>query len=53
MANHGVLAVGADLEQAHTRAVYTEDAAKIYNLALNNGNVKIIDDDIVKYMKER
>ena len=53
MTNHGVLAVGADLEQAHTRAVYTEDAAKIYNLALNNGNVKIIDDDIVKYMKER
>ncbi len=53
MANHGVLAVGKDLEQAHIRAVYTEDAAKIYNLALNNGDVKIIDDEIVTYMKER
>lgn len=53
MANHGVLAVGKDLEQAHIRAVYTEDAAKIYNLALSNGEVKVIDDEIVKYMKER
>ncbi len=53
MANHGVLAVGASLEQAHTRAVYTEDAAKIYSLALNNGDVKVIDDQYVKYMKER
>ena len=47
MANHGVLAVGANLEQAHTRAVYTEDAAKIYSLALNNGDVKVIDDQYV------
>lgn len=53
MANHGVLAVGASLEQAHTRAVYTEDAAKIYSLALNNGDVKVIDDKYVRYMKER
>ncbi len=53
MANHGVLAVGKNLEQAHIRAVYTEDAAKIYSLALNNGEVKVIDDKHVKYMKER
>lgn len=53
MANRGVLAVGASLEQAHTRAVYTEDAAKIYSLALNNGDVKVIDDKYVRYMKER
>lgn len=30
MANHGVAAVGDTLEQAHLRAVYVEDAAKIY-----------------------
>ncbi|MEG2350229.1 MAG: class II aldolase/adducin family protein, partial [Hungatella sp.] len=32
MANHGVLAVGHTLEQAHIRAIYVEDAAKIYSL---------------------
>lgn len=30
MANHGVVAVGETLDQAHLRAVYVEDAAKIY-----------------------
>ena len=53
MANHGVLAVGSNLEQAHIRAVYAEDAAKIYSLALSNGDVKVIDDKYVRYMKER
>lgn len=53
MANHGVLAVGRDLEQAHIRAVYVEDAAKIYSLALSNGAVKVIDSKHVNYMKSR
>lgn len=53
MANHGVLAVGKDLDQAHIRAVYVEDAAKIYSLALNNGSVKIIDSEHVNYMRNR
>jgi L-ribulose-5-phosphate 4-epimerase len=53
MANHGVLAVGENLEQAYTRAVYVEDSAKIYSLALSNGDVRLIDDKYVKYMKER
>ncbi|MDO4328811.1 MAG: class II aldolase/adducin family protein [Lachnospiraceae bacterium] len=53
MANHGVLAVGKDLEQAHIRAVYVEDAAKIYSLALSNGDVKVIDSQHVNYMKNR
>ena len=52
MANHGVLAVGESLEQAHTRAIYTEDAAKIYCLALSNGSVKIISDTYVENMKK-
>ena len=51
MANHGVLAVGENLDQAHIRAVYTEDAAKIYSLALNNGEVQIIDEKYVNVMK--
>lgn len=37
MANHGVVAVGADLDQAYTASVYTEDTAKIYHMALTAG----------------
>ena len=37
MANHGVLEVGDDVQQAHLRAVYVEDAARIYNHALATG----------------
>ncbi len=33
LANHGVLAVGKDMEQAYLRAEYIEDAAKIYGIA--------------------
>lgn len=39
MENHGVLAIGANLDQAHIRAVYTEDAAKICTIARMNGTV--------------
>lgn len=34
LANHGVVAVGNDLAQAHIRAEYVEDAAMIYHHAL-------------------
>lgn len=37
MANHGAVAVGEDLNSAYTNAVYTEDVAKIYHLALSVG----------------
>ena len=37
LANHGVLAVGADLPQAFLRAEYIEDLAKIYTLARQIG----------------
>ncbi len=37
MANHGALAVGDTLERAYTRAVYIEDAAKAYSIALGHG----------------
>lgn len=37
LANHGVLAVGGDLDEARTRAEYIEDAAKIYHHAVALG----------------
>lgn len=37
LANHGVVAVGEDLQAAYINSVYTEDAAKIVLLALAAG----------------
>ncbi len=37
MENHGVVAVGENLEKAYTRATYTEEAAKIYILSKTLG----------------
>ena len=42
LANHGVLAVGQSLEQAYIRAVYVEDAAKIYSLARSAGEPRLV-----------
>jgi L-ribulose-5-phosphate 4-epimerase len=42
LANHGVLAVGQSVDQAHIRAEYVEDAAKIYHYALNAGEIHLI-----------
>lgn len=42
LANHGVVAVGKNLEQAYVRACYIEDAAKIYHTALSVGEPVII-----------
>lgn len=53
MANHGAVAVGASLEEAHLRAVYMEDAAKIYSLALAAGKVQLIPEEAVEAMKAR
>ncbi len=53
LANHGVLAVGANLAQAHIRAIYVEDAAKIYSLAKSNGHVEIIPQEFVQVMLDR
>lgn len=43
MGNHGALAYGDTLERAYTRAVYIEDAAKAYSIALSHGPVKVIE----------
>lgn len=37
LANHGVLAVGKDLQQAYLNAEYIEDVAKIYSIARSVG----------------
>ena len=48
MGNHGAVAYGGTLAQAYTRAVYIEDAAKAYALALSNGPVKVVPDEEVR-----
>lgn len=55
MANHGVLAVGGSLEQTYTRAIYVEDAAKIYSLSLNAGrnNIHLIPEEHIRAMQKR
>jgi len=53
MANHGAVAVGGTIEQAHLRAVYVEDAAKIYSLALVAGEVRLIPDASILAMKKK
>lgn len=37
MANHGVVSVGENLDQAYLASVYAEDTAKIYHMALSVG----------------
>ena len=43
MGNHGTLAIGNTLARAYTRALYIEDAAKAYSLALSHGPVRVIE----------
>ncbi len=51
--NHGVLAVGKNLDAAHTSAVYAEDAAKIYFFARQLGVPHAIPEDAVAAMKQK
>lgn len=53
MRNHGAVAVGSTIEQAHLRAIYVEDAAKIYSLALGAGKIQTIPEEAVKAIKAR
>lgn len=45
MANHGVVAVGENLEKAYLASVYAEDTAKIYHMALSVGKPIEIKED--------
>lgn len=51
LANHGVLTIGASLEQAHLRAVYIEDAAKICSIAMSNGPIVTMTEADIAAMK--
>jgi len=51
LANHGVLAVGDSLIQAHIRAIYVEDAAKICSLAMSNGEIVTIPEKYISVMR--
>lgn len=53
LSNHGVLTIGDSVEQAHIRAEYVEDAAKIYHYALLNGEIKDIPKELIEQMEER
>lgn len=53
LSNHGVLTIGKTVDQAHIRAEYTEDAAKIYHYALSVGDVNLVPESMVKEMKDR
>ncbi|MCE1209003.1 MAG: class II aldolase/adducin family protein, partial [Spirochaetia bacterium] len=50
MVNHGAVALGTTLDQAHLRAIYVEDAAKIYSLALQVGRATVLSEDAIAAM---
>ena len=51
LANHGVLAVGADLGQAFDRAGYIENAAKICALAQSSGTAVVLKPEVVEAVR--
>lgn len=53
LANHGVVAFGANLPQAYIRAVYVEDAAKIYHMARQVGQPKTLDGEIENSLRRK
>jgi L-ribulose-5-phosphate 4-epimerase len=53
LANHGVLSIGDTLQKAYIRAIYAEDAAKIYGLALSHGNAVVISEKNILKMREK
>lgn len=52
LGNHGVLAVGDSLRTAYDRALYVEDAAKVYYIAKSIGEPCIIPEHVVRKMVE-
>ncbi|MGI6661927.1 MAG: class II aldolase/adducin family protein [Bacillota bacterium] len=48
LANHGVVAIGASLKEAYLRAVYVEDAARIYHHALAVGTPCFVPEDAIR-----
>ena len=46
-----LLAVGEDLKQAHLRAVYVEDAARICSIAMTQGKPVVIPEKDIEAMR--
>lgn len=53
MANHGVLAIGKTIDKAHIAAVYVEDVAKIYSMALGHGNAVLLPTEVETAMRQK
>lgn len=53
LANHGVVAFGKNLAQAYIRAVYVEDAAKIYHMARQIGTPQILKPEVEHALREK
>lgn len=51
--NHGVVAVGETLNNAYTRAIYVEDAAKIYHFSRQLGTPKLVPNEAIETLKTR
>lgn len=51
LSNHGTLAIGESISKAFTSSIYLEDAAKIYHIAKNAGDVKILSQKEIDMMK--
>lgn len=51
LSNHGTLAIGETINKALTSSIYLEDAAKIYHIAKNAGNVKVLSEKEINAMR--
>lgn len=52
LANHGVLAIGDTLERAFVRAGYVENAAKICSIAMSNGTIVPLGEELCQAVRE-
>ncbi|HHY75500.1 MAG TPA: class II aldolase/adducin family protein [Firmicutes bacterium] len=48
LANHGVVAVGSSVREAYLRAVYVEDASRIYHHALSVGTPCLVPEEAIR-----
>lgn len=51
LSNHGTLAIGENIDKALISSIYLEDAAKIYHIAKNAGDVKVIGEKEIEAMR--
>ena len=51
LANHGVLAIGDTLERAFVRAGYVENAAKICSIAMSNGTIVPLGEELCEAVR--